>query len=132
MITTAHGVEVEDDILFLLDLFAILAAMISRLKNPSFQNHNIIPVSIPVPFFIQSCSRSNRGDQYLGYATIIQWYICRILQAHYDGQSLCIKRSDLYDFSDPRTLMETINKFSCFMASEPIGNTKALRKPLER
>lgn len=49
MITTANGVGVDDDTLFfVIDLFAILAAMISRLKSPSFQNHNIIvPVSIP-------------------------------------------------------------------------------------
>lgn len=56
----------------------------------------------------------------------------QILQEHYDGQSLCIKRPDLYDFSDQGTLMETINEFSRFMASEPVGNTKVLRKPLER
>lgn len=56
----------------------------------------------------------------------------RILQAYESKEGLVIRKSKLFDFSTWEEAEKSINLFVQFMASDPVGDTKALDHPRQR
>lgn len=53
----------------------------------------------------------------------------RILQAHFDGEELVVRKLQLCDFSTKEKAQDNIQLFLRYMASEPVGDTRSLPLP---
>ncbi|RAH85516.1 hypothetical protein BO86DRAFT_159337 [Aspergillus japonicus CBS 114.51] len=101
-----HKVAPEERLLRT-EVLALVGIMRTRLSRAALKEHTIIPINMI------SCMRQRQA---------------RILQAHFNGEDLVIRKSHLYDFSTRELREKNIPLFLLYMASRPIGDTRAYKK----
>ncbi|RAL16042.1 uncharacterized protein BO97DRAFT_403210 [Aspergillus homomorphus CBS 101889] len=106
MLIVTHKIEPEEKLLRT-EVLALVGIMRTRLSRATLKEHTIIPINMI------SCMRQRKA---------------RILQAHFDGEDLVIRKSGLYDFSTRDLREKNIPLFLLYMASRPIGDTKAYKR----
>ncbi|PYH40502.1 uncharacterized protein BP01DRAFT_361227 [Aspergillus saccharolyticus JOP 1030-1] len=89
------------------EVLALVGIMRTRLSRAALKEHTIIPINMI------SCMRQRKA---------------RILQAHFDGEDLVIRKSGLYNFATRELREKNIPLFLLYMASRPTGNTKAYKR----
>ncbi|KAE8404816.1 hypothetical protein BDV37DRAFT_282352 [Aspergillus pseudonomiae] len=102
MLSLKHGIAHEDKILRG-ELLTILAIMQSRMPWPMFKDHVIVPIML---------------FSFIGHSG-------RIIQAHYNGHTLVLCKSNIFRFLNGRTAVYNMDHFVRYVASAPEGDTRS-------
>ncbi|KAJ5966733.1 hypothetical protein N7501_002981 [Penicillium viridicatum] len=96
-----HGLEGEDSIVCRGELLIILRLMLSQLRKVRLLHHNVAPILI-VSFVGMNA---------------------RLLESYFDGESLVLHASDIYELSEQTTTLMVFKGFADWFLGEPAGNT---------
>ncbi|RHZ47884.1 uncharacterized protein CDV56_103828 [Aspergillus thermomutatus] len=91
-----------DERLLRAELISIVAAMVTRLANPEYEDHSVVPVMV---------------ISLLGERKV------RILQAHNNQGGIVIRKSGFIKFNSPEEATENMDLLMRFMASNVVGDT---------